>query len=551
MITLNNDIAQGIEFIHRIGNASQIKLLIVDENAAAVDLTGYTVNYTHYRSKDNRTIVKIFSSTIVGNLITILLTTSDNLLERSVWGEIDFVYGGVPKTWFAGIDRVITGEPETSTNNSLTVTVNTGGTVLTAVNTIYTEVDLSNFDDNDFFVKTTVGGVATIVGKSVAEVKALPGINIIDILYANLSTAITNSTLIVGQAYKITDYASVHTIPNTTDTNTAAAEPLIVLAIAPNKLAPKAYSPSFPQDVIYYSPTNDQAMVPGCTKGFIYRRVDTLKSIDIGFDWRSVKFRRWQISVSTQDTDGAQANYTTGAVVLKTSTADIYIKLNDLTAKLFTSTADWKKLEWSNLTYVSPTITNWVINPNISFPCSALYMDYTMFSTAATTSGVQSDYMTIYVVKIAQNSTDILVRSNTVIFGLNFFYNTIGSVFNNNTIGKNFHHNNIGNNFINNFLGYTVSVGATYNNIGFGFSGNLVWSALNYNNIGNDFYNNLLGKTFIYNVIPDSFTGLILLAATLVYALYPKWWFKSPDGTKKLYYFADATFALTVSDVTV
>ena len=446
------------------------------------------------------------------------------------------------------------------------------------------------FDDDDFLVKDTIDSVATIVGKSVAEVKILLGMpDAISKTYAELTAMISGSTLAPGQPYLITDYASVHTIPTTAVTNTPTAEPLIVRAISTNKLSPIAFSPTFPQDVIYYEVTSDQAMVPGCTKGYIYRRVDTQKNNDIGFDYRNVKFRRWQISVTTSDTTGAVANYTKGNVVLKTGTAEIYIKLNNATAELFTNTSAWKRFEWDNLQYVSPTITNWVIinlidqiTINVTIPCSALYMDYKMFTTAATAAGVESAYTTIYNNKISQNSSDILTNANSVFIGTGFYRNTIGMSFYNNTIGYNFYRNSIGNNFnansigygfIDNVIGYEFTnstIGNTFNTnivvktfhqnvignnfsnntLGYGFFGNLVGGSFTSNNIRNYFYYNIIGGSFARNNTDYYFGALDLTAATHVYAAYPKWWFKTPDGTKKLYYFADSTFAMTIVDVT-
>ena len=481
--------------------------------------------------------------------------------------------------------------------------------------------------------------------------------NAISKTYAELAIMISNGTLVPGQHYLLTDYASVHTIPGTVDTNTPTAEPIIVLAIAANKLAPEAYSPSFPQDVIYYSPSNDQAIVPGCTKGFIYKRVDTQNSIDIGFDWRNVKFRRWQISVTAEDATGAVGNYTKGAVIKKTGTVEIYIKLNDATAQLFTNISAWKRFEWDDLQYVSPVASAWYILDSayqVLIPCSALYMDYTMFCTAPTVDGVQSSYSSIFIIKIAQNNSNILTNCNSIFFGNNitnntiesgFYSNTIGNIFTGNTIGSGFYSNTIGNSFSSNTIGNSFSsntignsfssntIGNSFssNTIGFSFSSNTIGNSFSSNTIGNGFYSNsigdnsssnIIGNSFSSNTIGDSFSSntigdsfssniignsfssntlihgffsntignsfsnntilynfsnntiensfrfntignnfkfntigadfssLNLSSATLVYAAYPKWWFKTPDGTKKLYYFANTSFALTVADVT-
>ena len=96
------------------------------------------------------------------------------------------------------------------------------------------------------------------------------------VTYAQLAALISGSDLIQGRQYLITDYQTVHTIPGTADTNTGSTEPLIVTAISVNELSPIAYSTTYPDDIIHYSPVNDLSAVPGCTKGHIYRRIDTM-----------------------------------------------------------------------------------------------------------------------------------------------------------------------------------------------------------------------------------------------------------------------------------
>jgi hypothetical protein len=144
--------------------------------------------------------------------------------------------------------------------------------------------------------------------------------------------------LVPGQKYLINDYQTVHIIPNTSDVNTGPVEPLLVTASSTNTLEPIAYSTIFPQDIIYYNIENDQDMVPGSTKGYIYRRIDTLQNNDIGLDYRNVKFRRWQINVTTSDSTGSGSTYSQGAVVLQTGTNNIYLKLDNTPSVPFTNT---------------------------------------------------------------------------------------------------------------------------------------------------------------------------------------------------------------------
>ena len=129
-----------------------------------------------------------------------------------------------------------------------------------------------------------------------AAVESLGSVSyLIDITYAQLLTAISGNTLIPGQKYRITDYQTVHTVYLTSDTNTGPVEPLIVTALTANSISSVAYSESYPNDIVIYSYQNTVQM-PGATKGFIRRRIDMDKNIDICFDFRAVKFRAWQVT---------------------------------------------------------------------------------------------------------------------------------------------------------------------------------------------------------------------------------------------------------------
>ena len=318
-----------------------------------------------------------------------------------------------------------------------------------------------------------------------------------NITYEQLAAAIAASTLTPGAKYLITDYQTVHTIPETSDTNTGEVEPLLVTAISANELAPEAYSALFPDDVIYYSPTNDQAMVPGCTKGYIYRRVDTKQNNDIPFDFRQVKFRRWQISQPTWD---AATTYTKGAVVKSTTDDTLWMSLQDNNLNNTPSdTADWRQFEWDNLSYVSPSENNWyIVNDNIQIivTCTALYQDYKIWANAA-------DYTSAFSNKIDTPLISIIGNTNTVIFGADFYGNSVGANFSNNSIGANFNSNSVGAYFSNNSIG----TGFSYNSIGANFRNNSIGAYFYGNSVGADFYNNSIGADFNNNSVGVYFGG--------------------------------------------
>ncbi len=111
--------------------------------------------------------------------------------------------------------------------------------------------------------------------------------------YSELLNKLSYGELAPGASYLISDYQTVHTIPARQDLHVGPVEPIIVTAVSPNKLAPEAYSTVYPQDILYYDIENNQSKVPGCTKGYIYRRIDTRQKNDFPLDFRNVMVNIW------------------------------------------------------------------------------------------------------------------------------------------------------------------------------------------------------------------------------------------------------------------
>ena len=140
---------------------------------------------------------------------------------------------------------------------------------------------------------------------------------LINITYADLTSAITAKTLIPGARYLITDFRTIHYFSDGNTTlldaiNTATTEPLIVTATKIDDLNKLAISTVYPQDIIYYdwNPDNwkndcsfsnclsaepgEETIITGF-KGVIYYRKDTINNNTASFDFRGVKFRRCSI----------------------------------------------------------------------------------------------------------------------------------------------------------------------------------------------------------------------------------------------------------------
>ena len=200
------------------------------------------------------------------------------------------------------------------------------------------------------------------------------------VTYAQLAVLISGSDLIPGHKYLITDYQTVHTIPTTATTNTGPTEPLIVTAVSSNELSPIAYSTLHPDDIIYYNPTNNLTAVPGCTKGYIIKRIDTINNNDIPTDWRYVKYRRYALNVT--DVYDIGTTYDKGDVVIDGVGDTIYISL--VGSNLGNSLSDVTKWITSstliNGEYLSPSLTNYPIG-NIGIPVNnSDFQDYTLFN---------------------------------------------------------------------------------------------------------------------------------------------------------------------------
>ena len=132
----------------------------------------------------------------------------------------------------------------------------------------------------------------------------------ISITYAELTAAIAASLLEPGHYYLLSDYATSHYLQYTDShgdgtgmdevVNTGAVEPLLLLANTNNTLALEARSAAFPQDIIHYQAimadrNYDYAVATG--KGCIIRRIDTTLNYSRDYDFRAVKFRRWETVV--------------------------------------------------------------------------------------------------------------------------------------------------------------------------------------------------------------------------------------------------------------
>lgn len=380
---------------------------------------------------------------------------------------------------------------------------------------------------------------------------------IISLTHAELLLKCTENTLVQGQKYLINDYKTVHTIPNSGDINEGELEPLIITAVSTSKLSDTCFSSIYTQDIIHYEIANDQTKMPGCTKGYIYRRTDNKNNNSFPLDFRNVKFRRWAINALTWINYETYSRY---QVIKSPVDNTLYISLIDNNqGNLVTDTTCWFRFE-NNVQgdFISPSPYTWDLG-NIQLRVSdTVYNDSKIYGD----SNYESDWYGNYAVTSSTLYTDLLSNFNNVINGSIVTGNRFGSLFNFNTLeivrncvfdvvfsnnlsrvqlsninaGAACSHNifinsqnmNLGLGFDNNFLGNGCqyldfkgpsnsnfikanailnSVGPSFNGnfIEEGFGENIILGSFTENNIKHNFASNHIQRGFEMNIIGDRF----------------------------------------------
>lgn len=436
------------------------------------------------------------------------------------------------------------------------VTVNDGNTIdFTASGTnnqtITAEVVIDPAVDN--ITVATVDGVYT---KLIDEVT-----------YAELAALISGSDLIQGRQYLITDYRTTHTVPGTADLNTGSLEPIIVTAVDTNSLASLALSTVYPNDILYYNVSNvDQTKVQNQTMGFINRRIDTENNIDVPFDFRNVKFRRWELNVSNVWDIGVSYSFLS---VVVGSDNNIYISM--IAANLgndpIVENYHWFKFPFANGDFVSDTPTELSLYGD-NIPVSANYQDrligvstntiISYGSSSANANKIEKfnvvfDFLCTNVnIKVLNASGTIKSIRDSVINTGQFTYIYLNDIISSIIDGKSYIALVIGDYILNTHIhGY---IGQSYIKIMDNclFDASSFINGLNINCANSTFeYNTFSGRingmdilyggssVFRNNHITDidiSANGVSFISATLVFNAYTKNIFKRSNGTARLSY---------------
>lgn len=149
------------------------------------------------------------------------------------------------------------------------------------------------FDGPNFSEKDDTGNTTPTGG----------GTGLTDVTYAQITSAISNSSLIPGSYYRITDFMTCYDQPNYNISRsaivqgiykTSSVHPIIVFATSVNTLASDAYQPDYPMDKIKYDVSYSSTYTSGGTAyGRIVERIDEYNN-RTDYDHHEVLFKRYR-----------------------------------------------------------------------------------------------------------------------------------------------------------------------------------------------------------------------------------------------------------------
>jgi hypothetical protein len=306
----------------------------------------------------------------------------------------------------------------------------------------------------------------------------------------------------------------------------------------------------------------------GDAYGWITRRQDTHTNIDVPFDFRSRKYRRFEVDLSSINSNLGTGYWGQGDDFRDQGTTGNYKDLFSI---------NWKETDSYNIEWKSPGGPDrlWYngFNDNVVFlgnvskveledgfynnTLNANFKDSTI-SNLFNNNTINNDFAgstirnnfnnNLIGSRFRGNTTGNGFSGNTI--GSDFQYNTLGNTFQNNTIGDAFEYNAVGTRFSNNTIGnnfvynnilqeYTSNtVGNAFarNKIGSSFFGNTIGIDFQSNTFGETFANNIIGNTFQYNIVKFVISLTNFTSATHVYASYNCEIFRRSNNTLQLSY---------------
>jgi hypothetical protein len=257
----------------------------------------------------------------------------------------------------------------------------------------------------------------------------------------------------------------------------------------------------------------DTVYALGDAYGWITRRQDTFRDIDVPFDFRGRKYRRFEVDLSVVNPALGTGYWGQGDNYLNQGTTGNFIDVPSFGQDGY----DAFTIKWTDMG-----------GPDMYWYRG--YNDNNVFLGNLNKTSISSFSYNNTLSSFFYNTVGTDFRGNTV--GDNFYYNTVGSEFLNNTVGDSFVFNTVGDSFVFN----KINVNFQENMVGINFQSNTVGNNFNNNTVGNNFNNNTVGNGFKRNQIDYTPTSTNFTSATHVYADYTCNIFKRSDNTLQLSY---------------
>jgi len=455
-------------------------LAIYDENENQITLTIDSVDYDCFKVKTQVDSVKVTQGTIIGCtpmckeiydpndentavLFTVAVDGTTITGDGTVGNPLIAIGGGGG----GGIESIVAGD----------------------------NITVDNTDPLNPIVSASGGGSSN-------------GIDTISITYADFYNAITNSQLVGGMTYVITDFQTIYdqmdfdntgALKSTLTTKTGATEQIWVLALSSNQIAKKAYSATYPKDQIQYDWTYNTTLVNGSpAKGRISERIDENNN-RTDYDHREIKFIRYDDGAGNftviNDNGNASREFLTfvqnftGGNVFNNYLGDFY-SIGALFGQEYGNNVFSGNFVISNTS--SSSFYNNTFSGNVNnntFSGGSVYNN--------TFSGGSVNSNTFSGGDVNSNTFSNDVNSNT--FSGNVTSNTFSGSVNNNTFSGNVNNNQFSNNITNNtFSGYVYNNTFSNDVNNNTFSGGDVYS--------NTFSGSVNNNTFSGNVNNNAFT---------------------------------------------
>ena len=394
------------------------------------------------------------------------------------------------------------------------------------------------------------------------------GGGLVETTYNQLTASLDSGSLTAGTYYKITDFKTCYDQPNydfngnaitTGNYKTGSLSPIIVFALDSGSLASDAYQPEYPNDNIKYDITFNQTEVTDSPAfgRIIYRKDNQGNEMD--YDFREVRFKRYNTYYSEQVYDGTISvietgsfayitgsgtffeNFTTGSVVgvlnINNDPLVSYYEItsieNDylmfITGSRYNFPSETRLLDARGLEGVSwkknniisdsgsvelPTfgnMSNCFNNKSTNTPAYTVWDEYTFLlpnnvfkgSSTYRDNSFSNDFRNNTFNDASSNSNIVMDRFYNNIINNDFDNNIIKDEFYDNIIVCDFRRNTVNGEFYNNHFGDDDSDDFDYNIINGEFYNNFYTAA-------DDFYDNIINAGFYQNIILDEVSKNIL-----------------------------------------